>query len=316
MKLALALLFVLSLLSCNRTKNSENTDNNNALNFYRTVLFKGLERKYHLHLPLSHKDKQLPLVIGLHGGGQDGERAMNKLMRFNPIADREGFIVVYPDAVEHHWNDGRGVQKYRSHKENIDDVGFISVLIDDISKEYKVDSKRIYVTGASNGAMMSYRLGIELSDRITAIAAVVGNLTENLSSKTPIAQVSVMIINGTDDPLMPYNGGNVSFIGQPKLGKVISTPDTVKFWVTHNKCDSKPTITDEPDKNPQDGTRVKKEFYSNGKGIEVVLYKVEGGGHMWPGGYTGMGEQFMGKSSLDIDASELIWQFFKTHSKN
>ena len=168
----------------------------------------GLERSFIVFIPsLFNKSVQIPLVIVLHGRGTNGE-AMNLVTRkgFDKLADKDGFIMVYPDGIELNWNDGRMDEEAndRAHKENIDDVGFISALIDFMIKDYNIDPKRVYVTGMSNGAIMAYRLACELSDKITAIAPVDGNIPYLLSSKcAPSRPVSVLAINNVNDPSGP-----------------------------------------------------------------------------------------------------------------
>lgn len=284
-----------------------------------SIIVNGLERTYLMHIPLSFdKTKQIPLLIALHGGGGSGEAMVAlTLGGFNVLSEREGFIVAYPDGIENHWNDGRGLSRYRTQRENIDDVGFISVLIDHLIKKYNIDKKRIYITGMSNGAMMSYRLACELTDKIAAIAPVAGNIPKNLFPRClPTRSISVLAINGVNDPLMPYEGGDITGpLGIKKLGKVLSTSETIKFWVNHNQCSSTPIITLELDKDPRDGTRVRKEVYGQGKdGTEVILYAIEGGGHTWPSGYQYLNERIIGKTSKDINANEVIWKFFQMHS--
>jgi len=283
----------------------------------------GLQRTYLVHIPLSHdKTKPVPLVIALHGGGGTAEH-MKKLTLggFNKLSDKDGFVVVYPDGMDKHWNDGRIKEetKYRAHKENIDDTGFISALIDYFTKEYNINPKSVYVTGISNGAIMSYRLACELSDKIAAIAPVDGNMPQNFLPKCqPSKPISVLAINNVNDPLMPWNGGDITGpFGVKKFGKVLSVAQTVEYWVKHNGCTPSPTITEEPDRDPNDGTRVRWEEYSRGKdGTEVILCAIEGGGHTWPSGYQYLPASIIGKTSKDIDANEVIWNFFKKHSRN
>ena len=283
-----------------------------------SIVWDGLERTYLIHIPSFYdRIKPMPLVIALHGGKGTG-KDMIKLTRgsFNTLADKEGFIVVYPDGIEKNWNDGRLEMKFlsRAHRENIDDVGFISVLIDRFAKELNIDKKRVYVTGISNGALMSHRLACELSENITAIAMVAGAIPKNKTyTSLPSSPISVLVINGINDPLTPWEGREIG--GRlKKLGVVLSIPETVKFWVTHNQCSSSPIITLEPDKDPRDGTRVRQEVYGQGnEGTEVILYAIEGGGHTWPGGYQYLPECIIGKTSKDIDANEVIWNFFKKH---
>ena len=270
-----------------------------------------IQRDYHLFIPSSYRNSTAaPLVIALHGGGGNGHK-MHKLSHLSLLADRYGFIVAYPDAVEGHWNDGRGMDQYRSQKDNIDDVGFISRMIAAIAGEYNIQNHRVYVTGASNGAMMSLRLGCELAHKITAIAPVIGAMPENLVGQcAPARPVPLMMINGTDDPLVPWEGGYVH-IFRRKLGKIISVPQTIAFWVTRNGCSPSPQISMVPDADPEDGTRVQKTAYGKcTDGADVVLYEIKGGGHTWPGGYQYLPEFLIGKTNRDLDASQAIWDFF------
>jgi polyhydroxybutyrate depolymerase len=282
----------------------------------------GLRRTFKIHLPSYYnKTVRSPLIIALHGRGGNGA-SMILITRngFNKLADKEGFIVVYPDGIELNWNDGRTDEKAndRAHRENIDDVGFISALIDFMAKKYNIDSKRVYVTGISNGAMMSYRLACELSQKITAIAPVDGSIPSMLiSGCLPSGSISVLAINNVNDPLVPFEGGEIyAGLRKVNLGKVISVNESIEFWVNRNKCSNDPVVTEEPDKDPLDGTRViKKQYISGIDGTEVVLYAIDGGGHTWPGGFQYEPEGIIGKTSRDIDAIEVIWSFFKMHSR-
>jgi polyhydroxybutyrate depolymerase len=274
----------------------------------------GLERTFLVHVPpSSSKTKLMPLLIALHGGDGTSQSMVSlTLGGLNSLADKEGFIVVYPDGVENQWNDGREGDFTRAHREKIDDVGFISALIDHLAQKHKIDSKRIYATGISNGAMMSYRLACELSHKIAAVAPVCGAMPLDLVSRcSPAKPISVLVISGTEDRLVPWDGGSV--IGG--RGRILSVPDSVKYWVTLNQCSATPVTTMEADTDPQDGTRVREEVYGQGKdGTEVILYAIEGGGHTWPGGLQYLSEAVIGRTSRDIDADVVIWDFFKRHS--
>lgn len=286
-----------------------------------SIVIGGLKRTWLIHVPSSYDlNKPMPLLIVLHGGGGTG-RNMVKLTQggFDKISDKKGFVVIYPDGIEKHWNDGRRSEEtgYRAHKENIDDVGFISALIDHLINKMNIDPKRVYVTGMSNGAIMTYRLACRLSGKIAAIAPVAGNIPQNIfKSCAPSNPVSVLAINSTNDPLVPFSGGNVTGpYGMKKLGKVISTEESVMFWVNNNNCSVNPIITLEPDNDPMDGTRVRRKEYKNGKNnSEVVLFVIEGGGHTWPGGYQYLGKQIIGNTSHDINATKVICDFFEKHS--
>jgi len=288
----------------------------------KSFIHKDLERTFHIHFPEGYlKSQKLPLVIALHGRGGEGE-SMVLVTRggFNKLSERDGFIVVYPDGIDKGWNDGRVDEEAndRALKENIDDVGFISALIDRMIKDYNVDPKRIYVTGISNGAIMSYRLACEISSKITAIAPVDGNIPYVLSDEcSPSSPISVLAINNVADPLVPFEGGEIwGHFHRVKLGKVLSVNESIGLWVRINKCNPIPFIDQEPDRDPQDGTRVlRKEFSKGIGGTEVFLYKIDGGGHTWPGGLQYLPVWLIGKTSRDIDACEVIWNFFKRHSR-
>ena len=300
-------------VSCKSTSSSKNNNYSNSLTWG------GLKRTYLIHLPQHYnKNSQKSLVIVLHGGGGNG-RGMIRLTNFNNVADKEGFIVVYPDGIDKHWNDGRegSETSHKAHIDQIDDVGFISVLIDKLTVELNIDKRRVYVCGISNGAMMTYRLGCELTQKIAAIAAIAGNMPKSLVCSKNLQQIPVLIISGTDDPLMPFNGGNITGpFGNKKLGQVLSLKETVVFWTKFNNCSLSPMFSYEPDKDPDDGTRVRKEIYrGDTNSSEVVVYIIEKGGHTWPGGYQYLPEKLIGKTSKDINATELIWDFFKTHLK-
>jgi polyhydroxybutyrate depolymerase len=287
-----------------------------------SIMHDNMERTYHIHFPVTYKKSiRSPMVIVLHGKGGNGESMVLVTKRgFDKLSDSDGFLVVYPDGIELNWNDGRSDEESndRAHKENIDDVGYISALIDSLKEDYNIDPKRVYVTGISNGAIMSYRLACELSHKITAIAPVDGNIPSMLSHEcTPTRSVSVLAINNVDDPLVPFEGGEIwSHFHRVKLGKVLSVNESITFWVRRNKCSIIPFIDQEPDRDPTDGTRVlRKEFKKGLDGTEVILYKIDGGGHTWPGGFQYLPAWIIGRTCRDFDACEVIWAFFKKHSR-
>lgn len=287
-----------------------------------SLIHDNLKRTFNIHTPsFFDKSVHLPLVIALHGRGGNGESMILLTFKgFNKLADKDGFIVVYPDGIELNWNDGRMDEEAndRAHRKNIDDVGFISALIDYMIRDYNTDPKRVYITGISNGAIMSYRLACELSQKITAIAPVDGNIPNMLVHEClPSRPVSVLAINNKNDPLVPFEGGEIyGHFHRIKLGKVLSVNESVGFWVKQDNCSGTPVVTEEPDRDPNDGTRVTKMQYTSGiDGTEVILYVVEGGGHTWPGGFQYLPAWIIGKTSRDIDANEVIWAFFQRHSK-
>jgi polyhydroxybutyrate depolymerase len=272
-----------------------------------------LKRTYIVHVPKTYdRQRSRPMVLVLHGGGGDG-RKVAQLTRFSRMADEAGFIVVYPNAVNGHWNDGRDVRRFRSQREDVDDVGFLAALIDRLVQDLNADSARVYVSGMSNGAMMCHRLACERAEKIAAIASVAGTLPDNLlGSCRPARPVSVLLINGTADPVVPYSGGGVGLAA--KRGRVASALETAEFWAQADSCQPKPETLPVIDTDTTDGTRVRSVHWTGGRdGSEVILHTVEGGGHTWPGGAARA--RLFGRTARDINATEVIWQFFERHTR-
>jgi polyhydroxybutyrate depolymerase len=272
----------------------------------------GRTRECLVHVPAGSPPGLRPLLIVLHGYGGTA-RGMIKLTgnRFNELADAEGFYAVYPSGLGKSWHDLRDDTSMYAARMGIDDTGFIAALIDSLAADYPIDRGRVFATGMSNGGCMCYRLACELSGKIRAIAAVAATNPTSLKGRCrPVRNVSVMIINGTDDPIVPYNGGAVVLLGRSR-GVVLSTDDTVSEWAGINACAAKRAERDLPDRDPGDRTRVKA-FSCNScaGGTRVVLYRVEGGGHAWPGGLHYLPAAFIGRTSRDINACDEIWNFF------
>lgn len=292
---------------------------NDPNTFTRTIVSHGLERTYRIHIPSSLPQNSTPaLVFVLHGGGGTGEGMERTLTRggFNTLADQYDTIVVYPDGFEKNWNDGRKNVSDPAHQQNIDDVGFFNDLIVNLSNEFNIDPDRIFVTGISNGAMMSYRLACAIPEKIAAIAPVAGALPIDLLpyniSDVPI---SICVISGTHDPLVPWEGGQIGFPRNPR-GIVLSVPESVLFWVAHDNCSTSSDSTLLPDTDPADHTWVQRDIYTNGtNGPEVILFTIYNGGHTWPDGYQYLPESLIGRTTRDINANTVIWEFFSSHPK-
>lgn len=277
----------------------------------------GLTRTFRLYVPGPDAPRPMALVFVLHGGGGTGIGMVRMTGDgFRGIAERDGAIVVYPDGVERQWNDGRKDFSSRAHSENIDDVGFISRLIDRIAEEHAVDLGRVYATGISNGGMMSFRLGCGLSERLAAIAPVVANMPVDLIGDcAPAAPVSVLVTNGTEDPLIPFGGGHVVSPRRSR-GLVTSADDSLAFWARHNGCHAQPDVTILPDRAPGDRTHVERSVWTNcSAGVSVTLNKIVGGGHTWPGVRGGLPGSIVGRVSQDLDGVQEIWAFFKRHRR-
>lgn len=274
----------------------------------------GLTRTYRIYVPPTYTGTPpVALVVALHPLNTTSAN-MESLTGFNRIAEREGFIVVYPDGINEKWEAGMVRRGDASPAGAKDDVAFIVALLDTLASQYHINPGRVYATGMSNGAQMAHKLACECTERFAAIAPVVGTFLGNgYESSKPSAPISVLMINGTEDKWIPWQGRSV---GRGDVMVNASVDDTVRFWVTANRCPPNPQRTDEPDRDPSDGTRVFRDSYGPGLGgAEVVLYRIEGGGHTWPGTMARQPKRVLGTLSKDIDASEVIWEFFKSHPR-
>jgi polyhydroxybutyrate depolymerase len=265
----------------------------------------GVTRTYLLYAPDSiSKAHPEPLLLVFHGGGGH-DYNMPRFTGFDDLAESRGFVVAYPDSLNRHWNDGRELSP-------ADDVGFVRALIAQVERSYPVDPTRVYATGISNGGFFSQRLACDLSDKISAVASVAATMPEPLVPICrPSQPVSIMFIQGTNDPLVHINGGAVARTN----GRNISLADSVKFWLRHDEIHSRPESTELPS-HDTNGTTVHRDVYAGGKEhTEVVVYTIEGGGHTWPGGPQYLPAFLVGKVNHDIDASVVIWDFLSRHKR-
>lgn len=280
-----------------------------AGDYRRNLNFGGRDRFYLVHVPSGYnKDKATPLVLDFHGGGGNPIQQRNDSEMDN-VSNANGFIVVYPAGTGEgeyknlSWNSGIG-DNY-ANQQNIDDVGFTKVLLDDVVKFFHVDSKRIYATGFSNGGFMSHRVGCALSNRIAAIAPVSGVMGISFSQCKPSRPVPVIHFHGKEDTFVPYNGGSGK--GTLKDANLPSVSETINYWIKHNECPSEPSETS------QKGEAVYQRYGPGKDGSEVILWTLNDGGHTWPGGESTLPVFMAGKINRDISASRLIWEFFQKH---
>ncbi|MFI5184285.1 MAG: alpha/beta hydrolase family esterase, partial [Vicinamibacteria bacterium] len=224
-------------------------------------------------------------------------------------------VVAYPEGANRGWNDGRTAPAVEA-RTAVDDVGFISALIDRLVRDERIDPGRVYVTGISNGGIFSYRLACDLSDKVVAIAPVAANMPSPVTECHPRRAVAVLAMNGTLDPLVPFDGGTVGGALLRSRGEVVSTAASARFWVEQERCAPKPETASLPDLDATDGTTVRRESYRGCSGrAEVVVYTIEGGGHTWPGGSQYLSPRIVGAVSRDVDASSLILEFFARHAR-
>jgi len=270
-----------------------------------TLTVDGLKRQFITYLPAGYSaNDKLPIVISLHGRLGTAERQI-KFADFRPIADKEKFIIVCPQGIDRSWNDGRGTP---AHDKGINDIKFMDELVTYILKTYHGDASRVYLTGMSNGGFMSSRLACELSERIAAIA-VVGASMDRDAGYGPLSAMPVMYIQGTKDPLVPFAGGAMK---KGAGGEIYGHEEVLKKWAAMDNC-GKLTTTDLPIIK-DDGTTVTKEEYSGPGGVKVVGYTINGGGHTWPDGTQYLPKMIIGSLSHNLDACQVIWEFFKLHS--
>lgn len=271
----------------------------------------GVERHYLLRMPSASvlRTGSVPLVLVLHGGGGNAENA-ERMTGFTATAQREGFIVVYPEGSSRFgqklltWNAGHCCGYAMERK--VDDVGFIRSLIGQLLTKYPVDPRRVYVTGMSNGGMMTHRLGRELAGQVAAIAPVVATVFGDEGKADQ--PVSALMFNGMLDESVPYLGGppggrfNDAWDGMPAKPAL----DQGIYWAATNGCAKEPAKWDR-------GTHVHWQ-YSCPPGKAVELYLLKDSGHAWPGGQKG--SRRGDAPGTAVNATELIWAFFAAHGKS
>lgn len=275
--------------------------------------FAGTDRTYYIYDPTDHNQKKLyPLVIGLHGTlGTGPNFALQS--HFNKLAKQNDFIVVYPDAGDKQWNDGRFPD------DKTDDAGFIAAMIDQLVDSAPVNPKRIYITGVSNGGMFTQMLACQLADRVAAFASVIGNLPALLVPQChPSQPVPMMLINADHDAIVPYDGGTIPILGSSQYGggTVISVPDTITFWLKNNGCTMPPhsVTTALNDVDPEDdSTVVTNRFSGCPEDGEVLTYTIINGGHAWPGMERPRHRKKDVVINQDIHTEDEIWAFFSRH---
>lgn len=273
----------------------------------------GIERTYLIARPdAAAREGGYPVVIGLHGGGSGDAAVAAEVQRFHAIETGEPLIVVYPNGIGAEWNDGRGIAFKRTGDPTADDVGFLSVLIDQLIEYDGADPSRIYLTGASNGAMMTHRAGCELAGKLAAIAPVIAPMPSNTAQVCePQPSLPILMILGEADPWVPFDGGEVTPLGRPS-GQVISADATMALWAGVNHCMAQPNVSHDTRRRARDGTRIRRETYI-GCAAATALIVVEGGGHAWPGSDRAgpAASRLLGQSTRQIDATAEIWAFFQ-----
>jgi polyhydroxybutyrate depolymerase len=281
-----------------------------------------LDRRFTVHVPPGYDGKKpVPVVVMLHGGGGTSQAAALET-GWGAKADEDGFLAVFPNAIPPDpnapssfarnpqlWNDGS--DRFYPGQNAVDDVGFIAAMLDDLQARFAVDRKRIYVTGFSNGASMSFLVGARLAGRIAAIAPVAG--ASWMSRVEPQRPLSMLYLTGTADPLNPIEGG-VPRLASGGSDRVRGKPkppvrDSILKWAEALGCPATPR-----EKSPAKGVRTQS-YGPCRDGAEVVYLAVEGLGHTWAGGKSLLPDYMVGARSDRIRATDVIWEFFERHPR-
>ena len=283
-----------------------------------TIKHGGRERSAIVHVPARAAAKQNPpVILNFHGGGGHGSNEQQYSLT-DGLADRENFIAVYPNGTGRlgekllTWNAGSCCAYAALHQ--VDDVGFVRALLAELSSQLPIDRRRVYATGMSNGGMMAHRLAAQASDLIAAIAPVAGGMV--VPTIRSSRAVPVMHIHSVDDPRALYGGGlgspfpmTKSQVFHPNIDQMMAK------WVAHNGCAAESAVADRRADRYARGHTATKYVYSNCRdGAEVVLWKLSGAGHVWPGGKQKVMERILGPSTDIVDANRELWNFFTRFS--
>ena len=285
-----------------------------------TIAVEGVERSYLLHIPATNNlARKRPVVIMFHGGGGTAKAAMWET-QWDEKADKEGFLAVFPEGTPpdrsrpgrfrdnpQTWNDGSNRPDVGAARRGVPDVEFVSAILSDLKARFSVDERRIYVTGFSNGASMAFRVARELSTTVAAVAPVAG--ADWQADKTPERPVPLLYITGTADPLNPLAGGEIR-IGLRSFGKKPATHQMIGQWIKLHGCLAEPRVV--YDKDGAKGVA----YSLAGDTASVVFYTIDRHGHHWPGGRSALPESLAGKNTANLNATDVIWEFFKGHSRD
>lgn len=285
-----------------------------------TLSVNGVERRYLVRRPAG-ETPPTAIVLLLHGGGGSVERLTGAAGNaapyrvWNAIADREGLLLVAPQGANSAkgnpgWNDCRTLA---DTGESADDVAFLSALVDTLRREHRVRTPRTFAVGTSNGGMMAMRLAIERQQTFTAIASVVSSMPVRSECAAPTRAVPVLMINGTDDTLVPWGGGPIAtqFGGR---GEALPVETSIRIWSKLANGDATPRTIDLADVDPDDGTRAQRQIFAARDGRPLVeLIRIDGGGHLEPSRsqrYARFVARVLGRQSAELETADEVWRFF------
>jgi len=317
LKNLVALLVCFLICGCTPALKPDHLKGGLSYTHHLAIRYNGARRSYLLHVPARWEpSKPLPLVIVIHGAFETA-RSMEKQTGFSELADRENFFVLYPNGIGifgwlQHWNAGHCCGKAAS--DDVDDVGFIGMAIEETCRMVKVDRRRIYMVGFSNGGMLTHRFGSERSNRLAAIAPLASSIGGRLSPETPLWQIKppesplpVIIFHGLEDKAVPYAGG----FAKGKVGgrEYLSVAVSTEFWLTHNRC-----VPQAEEDSLCQGAIVRSTWSDSQGNVRVQRYTLNSWGHVWPGPY--FTDTLQHDHPLHgYDAARVIWDFFKGYRR-
>ncbi|MES2127692.1 MAG: PHB depolymerase family esterase [Pseudomonadota bacterium] len=267
----------------------------------------GLKRSYVTYVPKGLAPGA-PLVLVMHGSGEDAQQIrIDTGYGFERLADRHGFAIAYPNSYTFDWNDCSRVGDFKANGREVDDVGFLTALTDKLAGEMGSDRARVFATGVSAGGFMSLRLALEAPARFRAVAAVSANVPapDNFKCQPAGRDIPVMLMSGTKDPLVPFEGGEVNLLGFFYInGNVLSARQSGQYFATRHQISSAPDIV-----QGSAGSGVERVHWRQDDKAEVELVAIHGGGHGMPQPYWRR-PRLLGPSPMDPDGTALIWAFF------
>lgn len=276
-----------------------------------TIQTETKNRRYTVVLP-KVPQKSAALLIVFHGSNQTGEkmRAFSGNV-FDELAQEHGFVVVYPDGYKGHWNDARLSSNFPTRKAGIDDVVFTKTLIHEIQAKNDIDINKVYLAGYSNGGQMVIRLIHEWPYPFAGamIIAATQPVAANFLAVSRETSLPILLIHGTSDPIVPYNGGMASLWGWNPRGPGLSARQTARYYAQRNHLDSRPTMST-LEQGRKNGLTVTVEEYSETGKYPVKFVSIEGGGHVVPNP-SKKAALLLGKTATHVNSAKLLWDFFQ-----
>ena len=273
-----------------------------------TIDVNGVSRNYLLYVPPGQSGKRMPAFIMMHGSGSSATQ-QERYSNFDAFAQAHGLVVMYPNGIDKHWNDGRVI----GHESMADDIGFIKAMLAEVIAQGSIDPKRVYAAGISNGGFMAQHMACVMPDALAGIAVVAATQPVDAACPSP-RPMPVIFFQGTADKFVPFNGGPIAPQFGANRGTAMSNAQAVAIWQKRNGCGAAQR-TQIPSKDASDPLSVTVETYScpAGRGLEDVI--VQGGGHTWPGAHQGwLATKILGPVTDNIDANATIWSFFQSQA--